>query len=96
MIDRCWTSLAQAHAARVRADRDAGLGRHEQHREDLIDATKAASVDLAHADRVGLQQLLEHHPVVDVLAGRHATGATARAIAAWPRMSSGLVGSSIQ
>ena len=39
----------------------------------------AGRVDLAHADRVGLEQLLEHDPVVDVLAGghpdrRHGTG----------------------
>ena len=43
-----------------------------------------------------LEELLEHDPVVDVLAGGDPDAATARAIAAWPRMSSGLVGSSIQ
>ena len=62
--------LAQSDAAGVRADRDAELGRHEQDRQDLVDAAEPAGVDLADADRLGLQQLLEHHPVVDVLAGR--------------------------
>ena len=64
--------LAQADAAGVRADRDAGLGRHEEHREDLVHAAEAAGVDLAYADRLGLQELLEHDPVVDMLAGRDA------------------------
>jgi hypothetical protein len=44
----------------------------------------------------GLEELLEHDPVLHVLAGGDAHGRMPRAMAAWPRMSSGLVGSSIQ
>ena len=61
--------LAQADAAGMRADRHAELGGHEQHGEHLVHAAQPARVDLAHRDRLCLQQLLEHHPVVDVLAG---------------------------
>lgn len=61
--------LAQAHAAGVRADDDAELGGHEEDGEDLGDAGETAGVDLADVDRVGLQELLEDHAVVRVLAG---------------------------
>ena len=61
--------LAQSHAARVRTDGDAELGRHEEHGNDLVHAAEPARVDLADGDRLGLQELLEHDPVVDVLAG---------------------------
>jgi hypothetical protein len=73
----------------VRAYGHAELGRHQQHREHLVDAADAAGVDLAGADRVGLQQLLEDDPVGRDLAGGHPAppagqSATARAIRAWP------------
>ena len=87
--------LAQPDAAGVRADGDAELGRQQQHRDDLVDPGEPAGVDLADADRLRLQQLLEDHAVLRVLPGRDPTGSTARAIAAWPSTSSGLVGSSI-
>jgi len=51
--------LAEAHAARVRADRHPEPGRHQEHRQDRVDATQAAAVDLAEADGARLQQLLE-------------------------------------
>ena len=63
--------LAQPDAAGVRAHRDAELGGQQQDRDVLVDPGDPARVDLQHVDRVGLQQLLEHHPVGDVLAGGH-------------------------
>src|SRR5204863_30179 len=66
--------LAQAHAARVRADRHAELRGQEQHGDTFVDAAQPASVELAEAERTGLQELLEHDEVVVVLAGRHADG----------------------
>ena len=44
----------------------------QDHGEVLVDAAQPAAVDLAEADRLGLQQLLEDHAVGGVLAGRHA------------------------
>ena len=64
--------LAQADAAGMRTDRHAELGRHQQHRQHLVDPAEPAGVDLAKADRIGLQQLLEDNPVLHMLAGRHA------------------------
>ena len=61
--------LAEADAARVRADRLLELVRHQDHRERFVHAAHAAGVDLHVADRVGLQQLLEHHAVLADLAG---------------------------
>ncbi len=70
--------LAQAHAP--------GMGHHghaeavgeQLHREHLVDAGQPAGIDLGVSDRVGLEQLLEHDPVLDVLSRgdpdrRHAT-----------------------
>ena len=48
------------------------LGSHEQNTQDLADASQTARVDLADVDGLCLKQLLEHHPVVGVLAGRYA------------------------
>ena len=62
--------LAQADAAGVRADGHAELGGQQQDGEDLVDAAEPAAVDLADADGVRLEELLEHDPVVAVLAGR--------------------------
>src|SRR5215204_3030709 len=64
--------LAEADAARVRADGHAELLGHEQHGQHLVDAAEAATVDLAEADGPGLQELLEHDAVVAVLARGHA------------------------
>lgn len=64
--------LAQADAARVWAHGDAELGRHEEHREDFRHAGETARVDLYNVDCFGLQQLLEDHAVVCVLARRDA------------------------
>ena len=64
--------LAQAHSACMRAHGDPELGRHEQDAQDLAHARKSARIDLAHVDRLRLQELLEHHPVMRVLARRDA------------------------
>ena len=61
--------LAQADAAGVRAHRHAELGRQEQDGEVLVHAADPAGVDLDDVDRLGLQQLLEDHTVLHVLAG---------------------------
>jgi hypothetical protein len=61
--------LAQPHAARVRAYRDAELRGHEDHREVLVHAAQPAAVDLAEPDGVGLEELFEQHAVGAVLAG---------------------------
>ena len=64
-------------------------------RFSLTPATRQL-VDLADVDGAGLQELLEDDAVLAVLAGGDAdVGAASRRMRAWPRMSSGLVGSSI-
>src|SRR5882672_2137858 len=63
-------TLAQADPASVRADRNLELCRHQQHRQIFVDPRKPAAVDLNYVHRARLHELLEHHPVVAVLAGR--------------------------
>ena len=63
--------FAEADAARVGADRHAELRGHEQDRQHLVDPAHAAGVDLADADGVRLQELLEDDPVLAGLAGGH-------------------------
>ena len=62
--------LAQAHAARVRADGDALVGGQQQDRDVLVDAGHAARVDLEDAQRLRVEELLEHDAALAVLAGR--------------------------
>src|SRR4051812_42270993 len=64
--------LAEANAARMRTYRDAVFCRHQQHRDNLVDARESTTVDLAEINSLGLQQLLEHHSIVTMLAGRNA------------------------
>ena len=45
---------------------------HEEHAEHLADARETTRVDLTDIYRLRLEQLLEHHPVMRVLAGRDA------------------------
>src|SRR4029453_8719145 len=66
--------LAESDTARVRADRHAELGRHENDGEILVDAAEAATVDLAEADGAGLEQLLEQHTVGAVFNCRYSYG----------------------
>ena len=87
--------LAEADAAGVGADGDAEFCGEEDDGEVFVDAGDAAAVDLADVDGLGLEELLEHDAVVAVLAGGDADRGTSRRMRAWPRMSSGLVGSSI-
>lgn len=61
--------LAQSDATGVGADRDAVLGREQQDGEVLVHPGDPCGVDLDEVDRAGLEQLLEHDPVGDVLAG---------------------------
>lgn len=60
--------LAQAYATSVRTHGDAELGCHEQDAQHLRDTRQPTRVDLAHIDRLRLQELLEDHAVVCVLA----------------------------
>ena len=64
--------LAEADAAGVRAHRHAELRGHQDDGEVFVHAAEPAAVDLAEADRAGLQQLLEDHAIRAVLAGRDA------------------------
>ncbi len=61
--------LAESDAARVRADGHLELGREQQDRQVLVDSGDACRVDLDEVDGPGLEQLLEHDTVGDVLAG---------------------------
>ena len=56
----------------MRTHRHAELRGHQHHREVFVHAAEPAAVDLAEADRLGLQELLEHHAVGAVFAGRDA------------------------
>ena len=63
--------FTQADAAGMRTDRDARLGSQEEHRDRLVDPAQAAGVELPDGHRPGLQELLDHDPVVGVLTGGH-------------------------
>src|ERR1700751_2433815 len=56
------------------ADRDPELRRHQDDGKILVDTSHPAAVDLADIDSAGLHQLLEHHCVVTVFAGRNPNG----------------------
>ena len=56
--------FTQAGPARVRANRDAELCRHEHHREHFVNARQPAAIDLAEADCLCLQELFEDHPIL--------------------------------
>ena len=65
-------------------------------RNSLMPATRTASTWIK-PERIRLQVVLEDHPVRHMLARRHLrVRRVAFARVAWPRMSSGCVGSSIQ
>ena len=48
------------------------LGSHEQHTQYLTDPRQPTRVDLHDVDRIGLQKLLEHHPIMRVFSRCHA------------------------
>src|SRR5919197_2722825 len=60
--------FAQADAAGMRANRNAELRGEEEYGEHLVHTADPARVDLADVDRLRLEELLEHHPILDVLA----------------------------
>jgi hypothetical protein len=64
--------FAEAHASGVRANRNAEFRRHQEDRQDLVDAAQAAGVDLTEVDGPGLHHLLEDHPVLALFAGSDA------------------------
>ena len=47
----------------MRANLGIKARRHEQHRQNLARASDAARIDLAEGDRLGLEELAEHHLV---------------------------------
>ena len=53
----------------MRTHGNAELGRHQKDGEDLAHSTETTRVDLTYVDSLGLQELLEGHPVVGVLSG---------------------------
>src|SRR5207245_10766138 len=59
--------LAKAARAGMWADRHAELGRQEEHRQHLVQAAEAACIQLAEADRLSLEELLEDHAVLTML-----------------------------
>lgn len=56
------------HSPGVGDNGDAKLGSEEEHAQDLVHAGEAERVELKSIESFGLEQLLEHDPVVDVLA----------------------------
>jgi hypothetical protein len=71
--------LAQPDAPGVRTHGNAELGGQQQDRQVLVHSADTAGIELQHRDRTCLEQLLEHDPVRDVLAGgdsdrRHRAG----------------------
>src|ERR1017187_7567026 len=60
--------FAEANAPRLRADGHAELRREQQHRARLVPPAQPARIDLAVGDRPRLEQLLEDHAVLAVLA----------------------------
>src|ERR1019366_9204901 len=60
--------FAQAHATRVRTDRNAELRSHQHDREVFVPSSHAARIELQNVDCLSLQKLLEDDPVLDVLA----------------------------
>src|SRR6267154_2234645 len=55
----------------MRANWNFELRREQQYRERLVESAQAASVELAEIDRTSLHQLLEHHAIGRMLAGRN-------------------------
>ena len=55
----------------MRAHGHTKLSRQQQHGEHLVEAAQPAGVELAEADRLRLEQLLEHHTVLAMLTGGH-------------------------
>src|SRR6266567_1522221 len=64
--------FTKTNATRVRTDRDAEFGSHEENSQDFVYPADAASVDLADADGVGLKELFEDDSILHVLAGGNA------------------------
>ena len=48
------------------------LGSHDKDAEDFADTCQPAGVDLAHVNGLSLQELLEDHAIVGMLAGGNA------------------------
>lgn len=63
--------FAQADASGVRTNRDAKLRGEQEHRENFVHTAKSGSIDLAESNGVGLHELLEHDPVLAMLARGH-------------------------
>jgi para-nitrobenzyl esterase len=61
--------FAEADAAGVGADRDAEFGSEEDDGEVLVDAGKAAAIDLTDVEGAGLKELLEEDAILALLAG---------------------------
>src|SRR5690349_14370811 len=53
----------------MRADRNAEFSGHQENRQDFVDASNAAGIDLADADGVLLKELLEDDTILHVLTG---------------------------
>ncbi len=60
--------FAESHPSGMRADRNAEFRRQQQDRKYLVHAANTTGIDLADAERVRLQELLEEHAVLHHLA----------------------------
>lgn len=61
--------FTQTDTSSVRAHGNPELSRHQKNGEDLAHSPETTRVNLTYVDRLGLQELLERHPVVGVLSG---------------------------
>jgi hypothetical protein len=64
--------LAQSNTTGVRAHGLAKLGGHEEHRKYLADTGETTRIHLNNIDCVRLEELLEYHAVMRVLASGNA------------------------
>ena len=48
------------------------LGGHEKYAQNFADTCQTAGIDLTYINGIGLQELLENHAIVGMLAGRNA------------------------
>ena len=64
--------LTQPDSARVRTNRHTEFRRHQQNRDDFVDARQTTAVQLTKTDGICLKELFEHYTVLTMFAGRHA------------------------
>ena len=66
--------FAEPYAAGVRTNRHAKFCGHQNHGQHFVDARQTATIDLAEADRISLQELLEDDAVLASFSRGHSNG----------------------